>query len=120
MQGKITTKVPKADFYLFHGQPNHSSFAGLEERAAYEAIENAGGGNIIHGHIHGKTTHKMGKNLLLNEGDGKSNFGVYHYDKNKKEVTDIFSKVYNSTLGQSEFEYINSKQIGVQKDNAKQ
>ena len=121
MRGKMVTKVPEnVDFHLFHGQPNHPSFGGLEERAAYEAIEKAGGGNIIHGHIHGKTTHRMGKNLLLNEGDGKSNFGVYHYDKKKKEVTDIFSQVYNSTLGQTEFEYRNSKGIGVQKDNAQQ
>lgn len=115
MRGKIVTQVPKyVDFYVMHGMPNHPSFSGIEERAAYEAINKAGGGNIIHGHIHGKSTHKMGKNLLLNMGDGKQNFGVYHYDNGK--VTDVFSRTYNDAMKGSEFKLIHSDQIGVQQD----
>lgn len=116
MKGKILSQVPKnVDFYVMHGMPNHPSFAGIEEIAAYNAINKSGGGNIIHGHVHGKTTHKMGKNLLLNMGDGKQNFGVYHYDKDKG-VTDVFSRVYNQALGGAEFNLIHSDQIGVQQD----
>lgn len=48
-------------------------------------------------------------------GDGKQNFGVYHYEKDKG-VTDIFSRVYNQALGGAEFKMVHSDQIGVQQD----
>ncbi len=120
MRGKILKDVPKdVDFYLFHGQPNHSTHAGLEEAAAFAVIDKKGG-NIIHGHEHSKTTHRMGKSLLLNQGDGTHNFGVYHVENKNGEndITDIFSQTHNKTFGSLEYGLTNKNKIRPQ-DTAK-
>lgn len=113
-KGQIVNSIPKdVDLYALHGMPNHRMFAGIEELAFFKALEEAGGGNVLHGHIHGKSTHRMGKSLLLNQGDGKQGFGIYHYDKG--DISDIFIQSYNQYLGHEEFDLVNKDQISVQK-----
>lgn len=102
-RGQVVSKVPKnVDFYLFHGQPN-GQHKGLEEAAALAAIDAAGGGQILHGHMHGRTSHKYGNSILLNEGEGRGNFGVYHIDSNNK-ISDILSKNIDPSTGMHTFD----------------
>jgi Icc-related predicted phosphoesterase len=113
MRGQIVNSIPEnVDFFLFHGMPNHPSYAGIEENAAYKAIDKKGG-NILHGHIHGKTTHRMGNSMLLNQGDGKANFGIYHLN-DKNNIEDILSRTVNQNLGIPEYDIIKPEQLKVQ------
>lgn len=113
MRGKVVNRVPKdVDFYAMHGMPN-GPHAGIEEIAALKAID-AQGGNILHGHQHGNTTHRQGKSLLLNQGNGQA-FGAYLYDNKSKKVNEMLTRTYNKNLGDFEFDLINANQIGVRK-----
>lgn len=111
--GQVVTKVPdNVDFYLFHGMPNHPSYSGIEENAAYKQIDKKGGA-ILHGHIHGKTTHRMGKSMLLNQGHGTQNYGIYHLNQ-KNKIEDILSRTMNETLGVPEYEIVKPEQLKIQ------
>lgn len=117
-KGQLIDKIPRdVDFYLMHGMPDHPQFAGFEESAALKQIENIGGGNIIHGHIHGKTTHRRGNSTLLNYGDGKTAMGIYLHDpsaERNKRLSYILSREYNETMGTFEYELIHKDQMRIQ------
>lgn len=102
MQGKAASRVPDADIMLFHGMPNHPSYAGLEEQAAFEAVKKKGI-PIMHGHIHENTSHYQGV-PVINPGYGKTNFGGLLVGPDNKLLS-VFNKNYNRTLDNIEFEH---------------
>lgn len=114
MRGQMVNRIPQGvDFYLMHGQPN-GPHKGLEEEAFLTQLEKMGGGQILHGHEHGKSSHLYGKSIILNEGEGRSNLGIYHLSSDNK-ISDIYSQNIDRGTGNPTYEMRNRDSLTVQK-----